>query len=370
MRIALAVSLLALVACAPRPSVEPAAAAPYEWTPIPAPPPPLTVPVSLFEVTYSTAGGELHRRVVDVATLATIADVSLGRSQAFRAIAGTSSAFVDDPAGDVSVVNARGERVRFSGPVSPLPVGTASSSGLVYFGDRETIALGDADGHVLRSFAAPQATPGVPVLPAYYKGPLRADSSAVAAFLVSDAATFVVVSGVANSAIVDLDGGGRLELTGVAPVLDLVRDGDRAFLLGIDTTALDRPFVLAEVDLATLDLVALRRFSVDRPARSLNGARLLATQRGDVYAYFAVPLVDAGVPMRSELVGFDATLAPSRVPLPNDLGLDAVVGADGAVYVFGGVGANVVSRVDPLTGALSRYAVAPNGAYVRALAAR
>src|SRR5919197_568196 len=88
-----------------------------------------------------------------------------------------------------------------------------------------------------------------------------------------------------------------------APVLDLVRDGDRAFLLGVDTTALDRPFVLAEVDLATLDLVALRRFSVDRPARSLNGARLLATQRGDVYAYFAVPLVDTGVPMRSELVG-------------------------------------------------------------------
>ena len=60
----LAAVLLALVSCAPRPSASGAQDRPYSWTAIDAPPAPLSVPVSLFDVVYSREG-DLYRAVVE-----------------------------------------------------------------------------------------------------------------------------------------------------------------------------------------------------------------------------------------------------------------------------------------------------------------
>lgn len=365
----LAAVLLALVACAPRPLAT-VADAPYKWTPVDPPVAPLTVSVSLFDVTYAFSSGELHRAIVDPASLATVADTPLGKGTDVNAIAGTASLVIEDDGG-VAIVNGQGVRQKFGPPVSPLPVGASSATGTVYIGDRDWISIVGADGIVMRSFDAPRAKPGTPVLPTAYKGVLQPNGSQVSAFVFGAAGSLVAVSGSANSALVDMDSGARVDLIGFAPVVDVACDGTNAYVLGHDTTSLDRPFVLAEVDLATLDITRVRRFTVDQPVKTPEGERVLVTQRGDVYVYFAVPIADGGgAPVRSLLLRFDAAFAPDRARLPDDLGLDVVVGADGALYFFGGPAGNVVSRVDPMTRDITPYAVAPAGSYVRALIAR
>ena len=363
----LAAVLLALVSCAPRPSASGAQDRPYSWTAIDAPPAPLSVPVSLFDVVYSREG-DLYRAVVDAGTLATVNEVSLGKAGGLQPIAGTRSIIADDDSGIV-VVNARGDRRRFSPPVSPLPVGGVAYGGTVYIGNLNRISIADADGNVLRTFDAPRAKPGLPALPAGFKGVIYENGSQVADFLFDPASSFVVVQSPANSAIVDLERGTRTDLIGVR-VAGVASQGDRAFVLGQDTTVVDPHYLLIEVDLNTLDVVRTTRFTVDRPARSVNRMRLLVTPRGDVFAYFSLPLTSADVPIRSDLVAFDPRLAPRHVSLPNDIGLDATVGADGALFVFGGPARNVVARFDPLTRDLTRYSVAPDGTFVRALIAR
>src|SRR5205085_1135601 len=155
MRVAFAAILLALVACAPRPSGAGAPDRPYAWTAVDAPPAPLTVPVSLFEIVYSR-DGELYRTVVDAGTLATVSEVSLGNGIAFHQISGTASLIVEDYAGPI-VVNGRGDRHRYGRAPMPLPVGGISMSGVVYVGGGDRIAIADTEGNVMRSFEAPRA---------------------------------------------------------------------------------------------------------------------------------------------------------------------------------------------------------------------
>ena len=357
--------MLALVACAPRPFAPGVPDAPYAWTPVEAPAAPLTIPVSPFEVTYAR-DGELYRDIVDAATLASVTKVALGAGIAFNPIVGTESIIVDDYAGPI-VVNAMGDRRRY-GPSSPLPVGGISNSGVVYIGSEHRIAVVDADGNVLRSFEAPRATPGVPVVPRGYKGALLRDASAVMGFVFDAIGSFVIVDGIANSALVDLDTGRRAELAGMVALDAASRDG-HAVVLGRDTSTTDLRYSVAEIDLATLDVVGNASFTTGSLG-PVHHARALLTPRGDVYAYLAQSPTAATLPMSSLLVAFDTTLAPRRIALPNDLGLDATVGGDGALYLFGGPARNVVARVDPLTADIARYALAPDGAYVRALVAR
>jgi hypothetical protein len=191
----------------------------------------------------------------------------------------------------------------------------------------------------------------------------------VQAFAFDDVGSFVIVQSPANSAVVDLDRTERADLLGLM-VLDVTTTAGRAYLLGRDTTVIDGGYNLVELDLATLATVRTARFAVTQPAGALDHMRVLVTPRRDVYAYVAVQVNDGKVPIRSELVAFDSAFAPSRIALPNDLGLDATVGADGALYLFGGPARNVVTRVDPLTRDLTRYAVAPDGTFVRTLVAR
>jgi hypothetical protein len=366
-KVALAAAVVALVACAPRPYVADAPDRPYQWIPVEPSAAPVTVPVSLFEVTYSQ-GAELHRAVVDASTLAEVSEISLGKGSGLNPIAGTASVIVDDDAG-VFVVNGLGERHRYWGPVSPLPIGGIASNGAIYIAKLDGIAVTDIDGNVLRSFDAPRAQPGVPVFPPGFKGKVNPNGSWVQGFAFDDAGSFVVVRGGRNSAIVDLDSGARADLMGFG-VVDVASHRGRAYLLGSDTTVLDSPYVLVEIDLATLTLLRTTRFAVDRPLRSVNRARLVVTPGDDVYAFFAVPLGEDSVPTRADLVAFDRNLGASHVTLPDDLGLDATSGADGALYLFGGPARNIVTRFDPLTRALTPFAVAPPGAYVRTLAAR
>jgi len=353
-RLATLLAGLLVVACAPRP----AALVPDAFTGAPdrsgislVPPAAAAPPVaSLFEVTYATPSGELFRRYVDALSLGYVPDIPLGRGGAVGSIAGTSSIVTDDAAGSIAIVSALGERKVIARQATVLPVVAATAMGFLWIGDGTQVTVADAEGRALSAVEAPRATPG----------------SRVTGFAFDGFTSFALMSGPASSVVVDLAQGRRLDLDALAPILDVATVLRHAYVLGVDARDPRHALRLLDVDLATLTFARSATLPISERTAALDGHRIVPTA-GGLYVYAAVR---AGTRERSLLFSIDQDFAASPLALPDDLGLDAAGGVDDALYLFGGAARNVITRVEPATGALAHYVVAPDATLVRALAVR
>jgi hypothetical protein len=170
---------------------------------------------------------------------------------------------------------------------------------------------------------------------------------------------YAFVSTYVNGAIVDLTDGRRLDLPESGPAIAMTGGTDgKLYALTIDERCSTNPPVVRRIDPVTMREEAV----IDTQRRlGFDNIELVGGRGGATYVH-AVRATSA------ELLRVDAA-SVAEIPLPADSGLLAAVAPGGSVYLFGGRARNIVSRFDPVTGAIATVdeARGPDGSFVQAL---
>jgi DNA-binding CsgD family transcriptional regulator len=250
----------------------------------------------------------------------------------------------------------------------PPLLGGVDAAGVVYRQEASGIVARDGSGQIVATYDVPTPIParpqdllldGRPV-----KGPISMNAGSVSAILVAgNGHPLAFAEGAAHSLVSDLVTGERLDFLQRNRVVAATLGSDgHAYAVLWNQWSGRHDFEVVKINPDAMRIVARHDFDY---AGLLNGHGALATPDSGVYFY--LPSF-AG---ESLLYQIDpATAAPTPIPLPPRLGLNAAVGVDGNLYFYGGFGENRVSVYDPSTGQLQQdvsWLRAPAGTYVQAV---
>jgi hypothetical protein len=171
---------------------------------------------------------------------------------------------------------------------------------------------------------------------------------------------YLYVATMGNGAVIDIDGGRRLDLIDAGYALSMTEGSDgKLYALTFDGRSCESNHLMVRrIDVTTLQVDSVidlgRGLPVDRVG-------FVAASRGSTYVH---EVTATG----AQLLRLDGS-AVTSITLPADSGLFEAAAPDGTIYLFGGRARNVVSRFDPGTGAVTTVdgARAPDGSFVTAV---
>jgi hypothetical protein len=170
---------------------------------------------------------------------------------------------------------------------------------------------------------------------------------------------YLYVATMGNGAVIDLDGGRRLDLLDAGYALSMTNASDgKLYALTFDGRCASNHLQIRRIDVSTM--------RVDRVIDLGHG--LPVERAGFVAGADASTYVHEVTATGAQLLRIDGSGVTS-ITLPADSGLFEAAAPDGTIYLFGGRARNVVSRFDPGTGAITTVdgARAPDGSFVTAV---
>jgi hypothetical protein len=169
---------------------------------------------------------------------------------------------------------------------------------------------------------------------------------------------YLYVATMGNGAVIDLDGARRLDLPDAGPALSMIEGADgKLYVLTIDGRCASNNLLVRRIDTTTMLVESVIDIGHGLPVHHVG----FVVASGGTYIH---EVTDNS----AQLLRLSANSVTS-IPLPTDSGRSEAAAPDGAIDVVGGRAKNLVTRFDPLTGAIDTVdaAKAPDGSFVSAL---
>lgn len=172
---------------------------------------------------------------------------------------------------------------------------------------------------------------------------------------------YAYVATLANGAVVDLDGGRRLDLPDAGRALAMVTGSDgKLYALTVDSRCATNHLVVRRFDVASL-----------RQEASIDTGRPLPVSSAGLVTAGEATYVHLVTETQAELLRVSLNnVAP--IAVPRDSGFLATGAPDGTVYLYGARARNIISRFDPRSGATTALdgLSGPAGSFIAAVIVR
>jgi hypothetical protein len=209
-----------------------------------------------------------------------------------------------------------------------------------------------------RSLAIPAAIPTTTGPCRVEKGRFDLKVSSLNAMASVRGHPYLYVATMGNGAVIDLDGGRRLDLVDAGRAVSMIEGSDgKLYALTVDGRCASNHLMVRRIDVATMQVESIIDLGHGLP---VEGASFVAASHGT----YVHEVTATG----AQLLRLDGAVVTS-IPLPADSGLFEAAAPDGTIYLFGGRARNVITRFDPGTGIVTTVdaAGAPAGSFVTAL---
>ena len=170
---------------------------------------------------------------------------------------------------------------------------------------------------------------------------------------------YLYVATMGNGAIIDIDGGRRLDLMDAGHALSMAEGSDgKLYALTVDGRCASNHMLVRRIDVTTMRVESVIDLGHGLPVEH---AGFVVGSHGSTYIHEVTE-------NSAQLLRIDGTGVTS-IPLPTDSGLSEAAAPDGTIYLFGGRARNVVTRFDPITGQVNTVDAAkgPDGSFVNAV---
>ena len=290
---------------------------------------------------------------------ATSGPTGLGSYRSFRALC---DARCGEPSNDVMLFQRPDGATSFTtlgqssaataslGSAPSLPAARVASDGRVLVAEDNALNTVSSSGSSARLASVPMPKPGQ----LYVDGKMtkfNADdgSGSVAVVLQSrDGTVFAFSNNAVNSLVSDVSHGRQLELLKYGYINDAVLAADgKMYAIARDTSRSSAQVALLVLDPTGLTVLKVADSPITASGGRLDSVQLVALTDGRVYFYASQATATGG--HASRLFQYDAG-SFITVKLADNMGTRVAVGPDDALYLYGGIGKNVIHRVDPTTG--------------------